>query len=223
MPEPPACACSAFCSVRFRLPRVGVRGGLVRLRDVAVVALAEDADRSVRVRRLLLDGRGDAPRHPAPTSADCPITWRPLPHLQESPGLALLGLLLGQVHVAGFAFDDASFDCDTGPLSPVLRRAPACSRSIGSFLDGEPECERVLIVLGLLPDRLQARATGLLLVGLLLGQVQVAGFGLRGRLVRLPDVTVVALAEDADRALLFEGFSWMVAAMAAASCSDSAD
>ena len=39
-----------------------VRRGLVRLRDVAVVARAENSNGSVRVRRLLLDGRGDRRR-----------------------------------------------------------------------------------------------------------------------------------------------------------------
>ena len=64
---------------------------------------------------------------------------------------------------------------------------------------------------------------GLRLLGVLSGRVQVSGEGVRGGLVRLRDVTVVAGAENPNRDVAVRRLSCSVTARAAASWSFSAD
>ena len=132
-------------------------------------------------------------------------------HLETAPALAgvallaLVGLLLRQVQVAGFG------------LRRCLVRLPGDVSAVAGaeYPDGDVavrrllllrrgESRRILIVVSRLADELLAGVPALAgvarlgLVGDLLRDVQVAGFRLRRCLVRLPDVAVVARAENPD-------------------------
>ena len=119
VPEPPAEPCSADWLVPFAFAAVASDVDGVRLRDVAVVPVAENPDGDVRVARAVLRRHGERLRGLARI---CLLADR-----LRSAGtraravLRLLGRLAGDWFAfPAVALESAVFDCVTSPLLPGL-------------------------------------------------------------------------------------------------------
>ncbi len=182
----------------------GLRGRLVRLPDVAVVALAQDPDRDVAVRRLLLLRRGESRRILIVVGRLADELLAGVPALAGVARLGLVGNLLRDVQVAGFGLRRCLVRL---PDVAVVARAENPDGDVAVrrlLLLRRCESGRILIVVSRLRDDLLAGVPALAgvarlgLVSMLSGQVDVARFRLRRRVVRLPDVSAVAGAENPD-------------------------
>ena len=195
-----------------------VRGRDVRLRDRAVVAGAQDADRDVLVRcaflirqrgciRLLSVVSGLADRLRA--------SGRALARIRGDPGrgasasaracarrLALAGGLRRPVHVRRSRVRRGLVRLRSRTVVARAQDPDGSVRVRRILLDGCGECRRVLIVARRLPDRLGAASaaagSGLVLTGGLLRAVGIACGRIGRCIVRLRDGSVVAVAEHAN-------------------------
>ena len=151
-----------------QVPAVAFGRRVVRLRDGAAVAGAEDPDRDVGVRRLLLHRRCER-------SGVLVGLGRLADDLQSPPpAWAWSAVCSVTLRFPADASDDASFDCDTGPSSPGLRTRIADVGVRRLLLHRRCQRSGVLVRVGRLADDLIAvalaagLATGLILVGSLL-------------------------------------------------------
>ena len=206
-----------LCRLRrpVQVARSRVRRGLVRLRDGSIVPRAQHPDRSVGVRRVLLDGCGECRRVLL-------VRGRLSDDLAPGTGagLVLPGRLLGPVRVPAVASEDAVFDCVTpaggaGAASlvasdescPCLSSSGGLSTETGAFSFVAPfwsvsaARKRILLVRGRLADDLRARPT-LALARRLRRPVHVPSRRVRGSLVRLRDRACLTRAENLNRAVL---------------------